>query len=161
MTTKAPRTWRHKGKVKGQLGLARYRFLQISKIEMPTFLVLGNFLMNKEHAGFRNLLTWMTPQTFIPAVDPARAWRASMARQYPQTIREYRRPRTAPRHFPVPLPRVQRFEVDAHADLEPALNAALRDLGKNDLLCIAGSTYLAGRARTLLSDRVANAATIA
>jgi dihydrofolate synthase/folylpolyglutamate synthase len=46
------------------------------------------------------------------------------------------------------------LEVAACAELSQAFGEAAHRLGEHDLLCITGSTYLAGRARTLLSERV-------
>ncbi|MDH3715409.1 MAG: hypothetical protein OET44_16360 [Gammaproteobacteria bacterium] len=49
------------------------------------------------------------------------------------------------------------LEVAACVELAPALGEATRGLGENDLLCVTGSTYLAGRARALLSEQADSA----
>ena len=46
------------------------------------------------------------------------------------------------------------LEVDVCEEPASALDETLRRLADNDLLCVTGSTYLAGHIRTLLSDRV-------
>ena len=46
------------------------------------------------------------------------------------------------------------LEVGVCEEPASALDETLRGLADNDLLCVTGSTYLAGHIRTLLSDRV-------
>jgi len=46
------------------------------------------------------------------------------------------------------------LDVRVRAELAAALTEAADGLGEQDLLCITGSTYLAGRARALLAQRI-------
>jgi dihydrofolate synthase/folylpolyglutamate synthase len=95
----------------------------------PVELVFG-VLADKDHAGMLAALAGSARRVHLAAPDSPRA-------RAPASYREL-----AGRSFPA---------VDEHRDLATALDCARREAGDGALVCVAGSLYLVGEARVLLS----------
>jgi dihydrofolate synthase/folylpolyglutamate synthase len=95
----------------------------------PVELVFG-VLADKDHAGMLAALAGSARRVHLVAPDSPRA-------RAPASYREL-----AGGSFPA---------VDEHRDLATALDCARREAGDGALVCVAGSLYLVGEARVLLS----------